>query len=111
MAGFFHISDEVGCSMSSSDFWNIVTMARDRFHAGEETVVSELYEYFDASGDCLMILKNKNSSTFNSFCRAVFSALQDEELLAEIHPLSAKELRAKLKEDPRFDPAILLKTS
>ena len=103
MAGFIHISDEVGCSMGSQDFRALVLAARDHFEPSEDEVITDLYEYFDATSDCLLVLKGKDGNTFNAFCKAIESALINDPSLYEVVGSSLiNELLEKLKCDSRY---------
>ncbi|WP_227108005.1 hypothetical protein [Chromobacterium rhizoryzae] len=103
MAGFIHISDEVGCSMGSQDFRVLLQAIRDSFEVDEDGIVSDLYEYFDATSDCLLVLKGRDGYIFNSFCKATQIALNRDPSLYEAVGIDLiDELLGKLRCDPRY---------
>lgn len=103
MAGFIHISGNVGCSMGSQDFRALVEAVRSNFQPDENEIAAELYEYFDATSDCLMILNGKSKRVLNAFYNAVRMTSDRDPSLYDVvgHDL-INELLDKLKSDPRI---------
>lgn len=103
MAGFIHISEQDGCSMGSHDFRALILAARDNFEVGEDQIVANLCEYFDATSDCLLVLKGEGEYVLNAFYKAIEKALLIDPSLYDVVSSSLiNELLGKLRSDSRF---------
>lgn len=106
MAGFVHVSDGVGCSMGSHDFRYFILEVRNSFNADEQDIVSDLYEYYDETRDCLLVLNGVDSRFFNAFCVAVEKTLKNNPGISErVGSMLVNELLDILKNDPRCKKA------
>lgn len=103
MAGYIHISEDVGSSMGSHQFREIISLARTHLSLEDENKTEELYEYFDTTGECLIILKDIDSEIFTIFSKTIQLTI-DNDLIDrdEAVKLAASDLIEKLSADPRY---------
>jgi len=107
MAGTILISDNIGLATSTVEFDYLVERIRRAFDAGEEQLVSEIYEPLDEGGMTYISVADKGEEVFRSFGNAVMRAYSTSK--SEVSFSSYKErwleLISLIKSDPRWNTA------
>lgn len=92
--------------MGAHDFRCFILEVRNAFNVGERDIVSALYEYYDATQDCLLVLNGVDSRFFNAFCVAVEKTLKNHpDIYEKVGSTLVNELLDILKNDPRCKKA------
>ncbi len=112
MAGYIHITDDIGLSMSSISFNAIVEFPRKFFDSNSKEVEVEIYEPIDEGGMNFISLAEQDIEGFMVFYQAINLAYEESRKLGYCGNLDKqffemvmntwKELLDLLKADPRF---------
>lgn len=81
MAGYVHITNDVGLSMSTISFNAIVEFPRKYFDSDSKEFESEIYEPVDEGDMDFISLIEQGSSGFMAFYKAVNAAYEESERL------------------------------
>lgn len=106
MAGFIHISNEIGLSVGSNSFFRIVELTREYIDSSN-VYTKKIYEPLDEGGLNIISLEEQETAGFMYFYHASLCALdrfkRECHHESELTASSWKELLNMLENDIRFD--------